>query len=147
MDINPNHHNRNDHTNQVQSAHGNTTNKEDDTDGYQYVSRQNRKRRNQSNDIDPSTDSIYSPKRRNSEQIFNHSGEKQNLSSTTKISSTYFNNSRNYNKQNYESPVRKQIYESSNRKQQQRDSFPPFRITIKDDQFPTTRCHHHQRYE
>ncbi|CAF3106642.1 unnamed protein product [Rotaria sp. Silwood2] len=137
MDINPNHHNQNDQINQAQLEHGNTTNKEDNLEGYQYVSRQNRKRRNQVNDVDPSTGSTHTPKRRNLEQVNNLSREKPNILSTTKIVSSYFNNSRNSNKQNYESTVHKQIYESSNRKQHQHDSFPPFRITIKDDQYPT----------
>ncbi|CAF3200190.1 unnamed protein product [Rotaria sp. Silwood2] len=68
-DINPNHHNENDHINQTQLEYGNTTNKEDNLEGYH----------------------------------------------------------RNSNKQKYE---------PSDRKQRQLDSFPPFRITIKDCQYP-----------
>ncbi|CAF3461254.1 unnamed protein product, partial [Rotaria sp. Silwood2] len=93
MDINPNHHNQNDQINQAQLEHGNTTNKEDNLEGYQYVSRQNRKRRNQVNDVDPSTGSTHTPKRRNLEQVNNLSREKPNILSTTKIVSSYFNNS------------------------------------------------------
>ncbi len=66
MDINPNHHNQNDHNiNQAQLGHGNTTNKEDNLESYHDVFRQNRKRRNQLNDADPSTDSTHTSKRRN----------------------------------------------------------------------------------
>jgi len=114
MDINPNHHNQYERMNQAQLEHGNTINEEGNLENYQYVSRQTRKRRNQLNDADPSIDSTHTSKRRNSEHINNISEEKQNILSTTKILSSYFNNSRNLNKQNYESPVHKLIYEPSN---------------------------------
>jgi hypothetical protein len=135
MDINSNYQNQNDY---VQSENSHTTDKGENSDDFQLVSHHNRKRRNDQNDSEPSSDSIHTPKRRNSGQYNNNnlSRGKQHIQETTKASLSYFNNSRIPNKQTYESPSHRQIYVPSSRKQQQRDSFPPFRIMLKDDQYP-----------
>ena len=102
-----------------------------DLNKYQTVTRKhNRKRRNDYVDQEVSPNSSNTPKRKITEQVRIFSSEKQNSRGTTATSTTssYFNLNRPFNKQIYESSVYKQTNETSNRKQYQRESFPPFRI-------------------
>jgi len=81
---------------------------------FNTLSSQNRKRRSEQSDQVPSTNSTYTPKRRDSDNIKSFSSEKHNIQGqTTTTSSSYFNSyTRSPNKQTYESSVQKQIYVS-----------------------------------
>jgi len=110
MKINSNYSNQNDHHVHVQLEYGDMTNKDYNPDNFQYLSSQNRKRRNeQSNQVQvPSTNSTYARKRRNSDHVKQFSSEKHNIQGRTTTSSSYFNDySRSSSKQTYESSVQK----------------------------------------
>lgn len=106
-----------------------------DQDGYQQVYRQNRKRRKETTDKEDTTNSVFTPKRRTTEQANNGTEEKIKDQRTTTM--LYFNNENTFNKQNQVNSTRKQIYESSNRKQLVKENFPPFRIMFQDDRYPS----------
>ncbi|CAF1652858.1 unnamed protein product [Rotaria magnacalcarata] len=135
MNIDYNYGNQKDPDGNFQIEHGNAENKEQDFNDYQYVSRKNRKRRNDLNDQEHTTNSIYSPKRRLTDQSKGSTREKQTTQGT-ETTLSYFNSNHTLNKQSGESSIRKQIYESTSRKHHTREFFPPFRIIIKDDQYP-----------
>ncbi|CAF1066964.1 unnamed protein product, partial [Didymodactylos carnosus] len=102
-----------------------------------YAYRQNRKRRSDHYDSDSFAHSLFTPKRRNTDQNESYHRYMQGNQGATTISSSYFNNNRIFNKQTNEPTYQKRTYESSNRKQQKRESFPPFRIRLKVDKYPT----------
>ncbi|CAF2758798.1 unnamed protein product [Rotaria sp. Silwood2] len=113
----------------------NVKNKEDYQDDYRHPYRHARKRRNDHGDGEGSTQSSCTPKRRNTEQIDRGSRYSNDVQGETTTSS-YFNNHQIFRKQTNNLSSQKHIHESSNSKQQQRESFPPFRIKLKDDKYP-----------
>ncbi|CAF2069609.1 unnamed protein product [Rotaria magnacalcarata] len=135
MNIDYNYANQKEPVGNFQLEHGNAENKEQDFNGYQYVSRKNRKRNNDINDQEHTTNSIYSPKRRLTDQSKGSTREKQ-TTQETETTLSYFNSNHTLNKQSGESSIRKQSYESISRKQHIRKFFPLFYIIIKDDQYP-----------
>ncbi|CAM4797787.1 unnamed protein product [Rotaria magnacalcarata] len=135
MNIDYNYGNQKEPVGNFQLEHGNAENKEQDFNGYQYVSRKNRKRNNDINDQEHTTNSIYSPKRRLTDQSKGSTREKQ-TTQETETTLSYFNSNHTLNKQSGESSIRKQSYESISRKQHIRKFFPLFYIIIKDDQYP-----------
>ncbi|CAF4712988.1 unnamed protein product, partial [Rotaria sp. Silwood2] len=130
-----NYHNQGDFDHLVQMEEENITNKEDNQDDYQYPYRHARKRRNDHGDGEGSIQSSDTPKRRNTEQIDSCSRHSNDVQRETTISS-YFNNHQTFRKHTNNLSRHKHIYESSNSKQQQRESFPPFRIKLKDNKYP-----------
>ncbi|CAF1326787.1 unnamed protein product [Rotaria magnacalcarata] len=119
----------------------NPTNRDDNQDDFQYPYRHTRKRRNDYGDGEGSTQSSCTPKRRNTAQINNLScksnDNQENIPTTTTTASSYFSNYKIYRKHTNDSSDHKHLHvSSSNNKQQQRESFPPFRIKLKDDKYP-----------
>lgn len=138
MDVNLGDQHQAGHHTRKHSEHDGTLNKDQyfNYDEYQTKNRENRKRRNDRVDQEFSADSLYTPKRKTIDQNGDSTHEKSKTHKTTTSSWSYFNSSQKFNKQNNESSLPKQTYEVRNKKQSHRDTFPPFRILIKDDQYP-----------
>ncbi|CAM4816831.1 unnamed protein product [Rotaria magnacalcarata] len=107
--------------------------KEDKQDEYQYPYRQARKRRNEHGEGEGLTQSTGTPKRRIMEKINNIDHAPLEIQEETGTSS-YFNNHRTFRKQANESSSKKQ--QQQQQQQQYRESFPPCRIKLKEDNYP-----------
>ncbi|CAF4409267.1 unnamed protein product, partial [Rotaria socialis] len=108
--------------------------KEDKQDEYQYPYRHARKRRNEHGEGEGLTQSTGTPKRRIMEKINNIDHAPLEIQEETGTSS-YFNNHRTFRKQTNESSSKKQ-QQQQQQQQQYRESFPPCRIKLKEDNYP-----------
>ncbi|UJR24313.1 hypothetical protein I4U23_027280 [Adineta vaga] len=122
------------HDDQAQLRQDCSTMEEDDLDMHKNSSQQARCiKRNQIDDESPSKDSTNTTKRHTTAKTDSLYGKGLNqLNPTNKLSSYFNNNNQIVNKEVRESPMHKQIGDSNSRNQHQSDSFPPFRIRIKD---------------
>lgn len=118
----------------MQSGSEATINKEDNQSDYQYQYRKTRKRRNDQNEGEPLAPSIDTPKRRNTERTITPS-IKQMENQQEEVTTSYFNNYRANSKQTNNITDYKYIHESSSNKQQ-RETFPPFCIKLKENNYP-----------
>ncbi|CAF2435620.1 unnamed protein product [Rotaria sp. Silwood2] len=134
-----NYHNQSNSNQSMHPEAENTTNKEGNENDFRYPYRHTRKRRNDHGDDEVTSQAPFTPKRRNTEQIDNSSSSPHGCQGETTTASSYFNNNRVFRKQTNEVPNQHHTHESSNRKQQQQrahESFPPFRIKLKDGNYP-----------
>ncbi|CAF2124872.1 unnamed protein product [Rotaria magnacalcarata] len=104
MNIDYNYGNQKDLDENFQLEHGNAENKEQDFNDYQYGNRKSRKRRNDMNDQEHTTNSIYSPKCRLLDQSKGSTREKR-TAQETETTLSYLNNNHILNKQSGESSI------------------------------------------